>query len=100
MTYQTDDFAPPGAIHLHPRAGIAAALDADTLALHFAPEVSVMETERRMASELSSVLFHPEDALTDDLLYTLYRGIAPSSTAEADPSAERDAITTRAPSRA
>jgi glucose-6-phosphate isomerase, archaeal len=61
---------------LHPLAGLEAVLTAGPL-LHFGNGITIAEREQRTSAELASVLYAPDFARPDDVLYTVYRGIAP-----------------------
>lgn len=79
------------ALDLHPRAGIPATLETESLALRFGTGVSVAESEQRTADALRSVLLHPDAVPPHQMLYTLYRGITPSPAA-AEESARRGLV--------
>ncbi|GEM_PF-3063547 len=64
------------------QAGITAALDPPSLTVRFGPEVTAPEPERRAAADLGPVLYEPERASADDLLYSVYRGVTPREQAE------------------
>jgi glucose-6-phosphate isomerase len=64
---------------LHPFAGLDVSLLPDGLTLQFGDEVTAPdEPERRFAADLAAVVCAPGEAQTSDLLYTVYRGVAPT----------------------
>ena len=61
---------------LRDRAGMEVTLHAGPL-LAFGSGVAASGLEQRTAAELSSVLYEPETAREQDVIYTVYRGIGP-----------------------
>jgi oxalate decarboxylase/phosphoglucose isomerase-like protein (cupin superfamily) len=73
------------------RAGLAVFLNVPDQTLVFGSDVMIStKPERRPAYELASVLQHPEAIDPEDILYTVYRGIA---TPEAAPEIARRGLT-------
>jgi glucose-6-phosphate isomerase len=66
---------------LHAQSGLDIALDNRAAVLRFGPEMLAPEPVRRRAAELNPVLMRPAPD-GDDVLYTLYRGVAPADMAE------------------
>lgn len=72
-----------GPVDLHPFAGLDVALDPHSLTLQFGEDISVASlAEQRFAADLAPVVRAPQMARPDDLLYTVYRDVAPESMTE------------------
>lgn len=68
-------------VALHAQAGMDVTLTPGTLTLRFGEGVTVPSApECRFAADLAPVLCEPSVARPDDLLYTVYRGLAPGDT--------------------
>nr|CAA9223951.1 hypothetical protein AVDCRST_MAG63-654 [uncultured Armatimonadetes bacterium] len=72
-------------IDTHPLSGLPIAVDVDAARLRFSAGVSAPAPDRRTAGELRAMLRDPgaaAEALADDVVYTLYPGLATDETGE------------------